>query len=121
MRFRSRPYDDVHLPPGADKVDWEVELAVIIGRRVRYLPTPDNALSYVAGYTVSNDVSERNDRLTQSGGQWSKGKCCETFNPLDPWLLSADEVGDPQRLRLHSVVNGDPRQDSNPAAGVLGR
>ena len=94
---------------------------MVIGRRVRYLPTPDNALSYVAGYTVSNDVSERNDRLTQSGGEWSKGKCCETFNPLDPWLLSADEVGDPERLRLHSVVNGDPRQDSNPAAGVLGR
>lgn len=107
------PYDDVYMPPGAEKVDWEVELAVVIGRRARYLASPDDALACVAGYAVSNDVSERDYQVAQSGGQWSKGKCCETFNPLGPWLVPADEIGDPQRLRLFSSVNGEPRQDSN--------
>jgi 2-keto-4-pentenoate hydratase/2-oxohepta-3-ene-1,7-dioic acid hydratase in catechol pathway len=109
------PYDDVYVPPGAEKVDWEVELAVVIGTQARYLASPDDALACVAGYAVSNDVSERDYQLAQSGGQWSKGKCCETFNPLGPWLVPADEIGDPQRLRLYSRVNGDVRQDSTTA------
>ncbi|HEV7166393.1 MAG TPA: fumarylacetoacetate hydrolase family protein [Micrococcaceae bacterium] len=107
------PYDEVIIPPGAEKVDWEVELAVIIGKRASYLSSPDEALDYVAGYTVSNDVSERAYQLEHSGGQWSKGKCCETFNPLGPALVPAEEVGNPQELRLRSAVNGETRQDSN--------
>lgn len=107
------PFDDVAIPPGAVKVDWEVELGVVIGRRARYLSSPAEALDYVAGYVVSNDVSERAYQVEHSGGQWSKGKSAETFNPLGPALVTADEVGDPQNLRLWSLVNGQPRQDSH--------
>ncbi|MBO9625694.1 MAG: fumarylacetoacetate hydrolase family protein [Microbacterium sp.] len=108
------PDDVVLLPPGAEKVDWEVELAVVIGRTARYLPSPEAAREVIAGYTISNDVSERAYQLDVSGGQWSKGKCAETFNPLGPVLVPADEV-DPQALRLRSFVNGEPRQDSSTA------
>jgi 2-keto-4-pentenoate hydratase/2-oxohepta-3-ene-1,7-dioic acid hydratase in catechol pathway len=107
------PNDDTLLPVGGDKTDWEVELAIVIGRQARYLDSPDDALAHIAGYAVSNDLSERAFQLEQSGGQWSKGKCCETFNPLGPWLATTDEVPDPQRLGLRSFVNGQPRQDSN--------
>lgn len=106
------PDDVVLLPPGAEKVDWEVELAVVIGGTARYLPSPEAAREVIAGYTVSNDVSERDFQLAVSGGQWSKGKCSETFNPLGPVLVPADEV-DPQALRLRSFVNGEQRQDSS--------
>jgi len=109
------PFDDVAVPPGATKVDWEVELGVVIGKRARYLASPDEALEYIAGYVTSNDVSERDFQTAQSGGQWSKGKSSETFNPLGPALIPASEVGDPQRLRIWSKVNGEPRQDSNTA------
>jgi 2,4-diketo-3-deoxy-L-fuconate hydrolase len=107
------PYDDVAVPPGSVKTDWEVELAVVIGRQARYLESPEQALAHVGGYTVSNDVSERAYQIEQSGGQWSKGKSCETFNPLGPVLATPDEVPDPQALGLRSWVNGEPRQDSN--------
>jgi 2,4-didehydro-3-deoxy-L-rhamnonate hydrolase len=107
------PFDEVAIPPGSTKTDWEVELAVVIGRRARYLESPEQALAHVGGYAVSNDVSERDYQLEQSGGQWSKGKCCETFNPLGPVLATPDEVPDPQTLGLRSWVNGEPRQDSN--------
>jgi 2,4-didehydro-3-deoxy-L-rhamnonate hydrolase len=106
------PYDDVAMPPGAEAVDWEVELGVVIGRRARYLASPEDALTHVAGYVISNDVSERDYQIRHSGGQWSKGKCAETFNPLGPELVTADEV-EPQQLRLWSRVNGEPRQDSS--------
>jgi len=106
-------FDHVVIPPGAEKVDWEVELAVVIGKRATYIESPEKALDYVAGYAVSNDVSERAFQVEHSGGQWSKGKCCATFNPLGPELVPADEVGDPQQLRLRSAVNGETRQDSN--------
>lgn len=109
------PNDDVLIPPGATKVDWEVELAVVIGKTARYLDSPEQALEYVAGYTIGNDVSERSLQLEQSGGQWSKGKSAETFNPLGPVLVPADEIGDPQRLGLRSWVNGEPRQNSSTA------
>ena len=114
------PYDEVLVPRGAEKVDWEVELGVVIGRRARYVGLAD-ALSHVAGYTVSNDVSERHFQLDPavSGGQWGKGKCCETFNPLGPWLVPADEV-DPSALGLRSFVNGEPRQDSTTADMLFG-
>ncbi|SOD63162.1 2-keto-4-pentenoate hydratase/2-oxohepta-3-ene-1,7-dioic acid hydratase (catechol pathway) [Streptomyces zhaozhouensis] len=109
------PRDDVLIPRGALRTDWEVELAVVIGRRARYLESAEEALTHVAGYTISDDVSERAYQLEESGGQWSKGKSCETFNPLGPVLVTADEVPDPQRLRLRSWVNGEPRQDSTTA------
>ena len=107
------PFDDIILPPRAAKLDWEVELGVVIGKRTSYLGSVEEALQSVAGYLVSHDVSERTWQLEESGGQWSKGKIGETFNPLGPSLVPADEIGDPQRLRLWSSVNGEPRQDSN--------
>jgi 2,4-didehydro-3-deoxy-L-rhamnonate hydrolase len=106
------PYDEVLVPRGSTKTDWEVELAVVIGKTARYVETDEEALACIAGYTVSNDVSERAFQLEVSGGQWSKGKCCETFNPLGPSLVPADEV-DPFNLGLRSWVNGEVRQDSN--------
>ncbi|MEU8225416.1 fumarylacetoacetate hydrolase family protein [Kribbella sp. NPDC048915] len=106
------PDDDVLVPRGSTKTDWEVELAVVIGKQARYVETDEEALACVAGYAVSNDVSEREFQLEVSGGQWSKGKCCETFNPLGPALVPADEIADVQDLRLKSWVNGEPRQDS---------
>lgn len=106
------PHDPVLIPRGSARTDWEVELAVVIGRRARYLDSPAEALAHVGGYVVSNDVSERDFQLTQSGGQWSKGKSCETFQPLGPWLVTPDEIADVQDLRLRSWVNGEPRQDS---------
>ncbi|MFK4791032.1 fumarylacetoacetate hydrolase family protein [Microbacterium sp. ZW T5_56] len=112
------PDDDVLLPPDSQRSDWEVELGVVIGRRARYLASPEAALEAIAGYVVSNDVSEREYQIEVSGGQWSKGKCAETFNPLGPALVPADEV-DPQALRLRSFVNGEPRQDSSTADMVF--
>ena len=106
------PDDTVLNPRGATKLDWEVELAVVIGTRARYLESAGQALGHVAGYTISNDVSERYFQIEISGGQWSKGKSCETFNPLGPWLVTADEVGDPQARGLRTWVNGEARQDS---------
>jgi 2-keto-4-pentenoate hydratase/2-oxohepta-3-ene-1,7-dioic acid hydratase in catechol pathway len=109
------PYDEVLIPRGSTKTDWEVELGVVIGRTARYLDSPEQALEHVAGYVTSNDVSERDFQLAVSGGQWSKGKSCETFNPLGPWLVTPDEAGDPNGLRLRSSVNDEPRQDSTTA------
>jgi len=114
------PYDDVLIPPGSTRTDWEVELGVVIGTRARYLSSPADALAHVAGYTVSNDVSEREFQLELSGGQWSKGKSSETFNPLGPWLVPAAEVGDGSGLRLRSFVNGEPRQDSTTSDMISG-
>ena len=107
------PHDDILIPRGSTRTDWEVELGVVIGRRARYLASPEEALDHVAGYLVANDVSERDFQLVQSGGQWSKGKSCETFQPMGPWLVTADEVPDPQGLGLRSWVNGQPRQNSS--------
>ncbi|MBW3602169.1 MAG: fumarylacetoacetate hydrolase family protein [Actinobacteria bacterium] len=106
------PHDSVHIPPGGDKTDWEVELGVVVGAVARYLPDVDAARDVIAGYCVSNDVSERAFQL-ERGGQWAKGKSCETFNPLGPWLVTADEVADPRRLSLRLWVNGELMQDSS--------
>ncbi|MCI2423502.1 fumarylacetoacetate hydrolase family protein [Saccharopolyspora sp. K220] len=114
------PYDEVLIPRGSEQTDWEVELGVVISRRARYLDSAEQALECIAGFVVSNDVSERAFQKEQSGGQWSKGKCCETFNPVGPWLVPADEIADPQALRLQSWVNGEPRQDSNTADMIFG-
>ncbi|WP_033211788.1 fumarylacetoacetate hydrolase family protein [Kitasatospora phosalacinea] len=106
------PYDEVLIPRGSVKTDWEVELAVVIGRRARYLETPEQAAACVAGYAISNDVSEREFQLEFSA-QWDLGKSCETFNPLGPWLVTPEEVGDPQALGLRLSVNGELRQDGD--------
>lgn len=107
------PYEEVLLPPGSTRTDWEVELGVVLGRRVRYLDDREEAAASIAGFLVSNDVSERAYQIEHSGGQWSKGKCCETFNPVGPWLVPAKDLDDPQSLGLRSWVNDEPRQDSN--------
>jgi 2-keto-4-pentenoate hydratase/2-oxohepta-3-ene-1,7-dioic acid hydratase in catechol pathway len=104
--------DQVLIPRGSTKTDWEVELAVIIGAQARYLASEAEAARCIAGYAISNDVSEREFQL-ERGGQWDKGKNCETFNPLGPWILTADEVGDPQTLGLRLSVNGTCMQDGN--------
>jgi 2-keto-4-pentenoate hydratase/2-oxohepta-3-ene-1,7-dioic acid hydratase in catechol pathway len=114
------PNDPIRIPRGSAKTDWEVELGIVIGKQARYLDSPDDAADVIAGYVVSNDVSERAFQLEVSGGQWSKGKSCETFNPLGPWLVTADEVPDPQALRLRSWINGEPRQDSSTADMIFG-
>ncbi len=106
------PYDQVLIPRRSTKTDWEVELAVVIGRRARYLDSPEAARAVIAGYAISNDVSEREFQLEFSS-QWDLGKSCETFNPLGPWLVTADEVPDPQALALRLSVNGVPRQDGH--------
>lgn len=108
------PYDDVLIPRGSVKTDWEVELAVVIGARLRYPATPADALAAVGGYTISNDVSEREFQIERST-QWDLGKSCETFNPLGPFLVTPDEVGDVQDLRLGLAVNGVPRQKGDTA------
>ncbi|ONI91058.1 2-hydroxyhepta-2,4-diene-1,7-dioate isomerase [Saccharothrix sp. ALI-22-I] len=108
------PHDEVLVPRGSVKTDWEVELAVVIGRTGRYLADHAAAVDCVAGYAISNDVSEREFQL-ERGGQWDKGKSCETFNPLGPWLVTADEIPDPQRLGLRLWVNGELRQNGSTA------
>ncbi|MDQ0784992.1 2,4-diketo-3-deoxy-L-fuconate hydrolase [Streptomyces sp. B3I7] len=105
------PDDDLLIPPGSVRTDWEVELGVVIGRRASYLGSPAEALGHVAGYTLVNDVSEREWQIERSGGQWGKGKSFPGFCPVGPWLVTADEI-DPDDLRLRSWVNGAPRQDS---------
>jgi 2-keto-4-pentenoate hydratase/2-oxohepta-3-ene-1,7-dioic acid hydratase in catechol pathway len=106
------PNDDVRIPHKSQKTDWEIELAVVIGSTVSYLASPADALAHVAGYAVSNDVSEREFQL-ERGGQWDKGKSCATFNPLGPWLVTADEVPDPQRLHMFLEVNGQRLQNES--------
>ncbi|GAA2056136.1 fumarylacetoacetate hydrolase family protein [Leifsonia soli] len=114
------PYDDILLPPGSTTTDWEVELAVVIGTRARYLDSPEQALDHIAGFAVANDVSEREYQLQRSLGQWSKGKSFETFNPLGPWLVPAAEVGDGSGLGIRSRVNGEARQDSTTSDLIFG-
>ncbi|GAA1513981.1 fumarylacetoacetate hydrolase family protein [Nocardioides humi] len=112
------PDDDVVLPVGSTRSDWEVELGVVIKDTPRHLADGDDPLAYVAGYVTANDLSERASQLEHSGGQWSKGKSAETFCPVGPVLRPADEV-DPQALRLRSWVNGEVRQDSTTADMVF--
>jgi 2-keto-4-pentenoate hydratase/2-oxohepta-3-ene-1,7-dioic acid hydratase in catechol pathway len=107
----SGPYDDVILPKGSAKSDWEVELAVVIGNRA-YQVTEADALQHVAGYCICNDISEREFQL-ERGGQWVKGKCCPTFGPLGPYLVTPDEVPNPQNLSLWLEVNGERVQNSS--------
>ena len=111
--------DPVQIPRGSTKTDWEVELAVVIGRRASYLDSPEQSMDHVAGFTIADDVSERAFQLEQSGGQWSKGKCSPGFTPTGPWLATPDEI-DHRDVRLRSWVNGEPRQDSTSADLIFG-
>ena len=113
------PYDDVRIPRGSERTDWEVELGVVIGRHTSYLDSPEQAMSHVAGFVVANDLSERDFQLQVSGGQWSKGKCAPGFNPTGPWLVTPDEV-DHRDLGLRSWVNGESRQDSRTSDMIFG-
>ncbi|MEU2169541.1 fumarylacetoacetate hydrolase family protein [Micromonospora chersina] len=106
------PYDDLVIPRGSTRTDWEAELAVVIGRRAHYLPDPASAVEVIAGYAVSNDVSEREFQAGDPGGQWVRGKSCESFNPLGPWLVTPEEVPRPGDLAIASEVNGESRQAS---------
>ncbi|GAA2884015.1 fumarylacetoacetate hydrolase family protein [Microbacterium esteraromaticum] len=106
------PNDDVTIPRGSEKTDWEVELGIVIGARTAYLDSPEEADAHIAGFVLANDVSERDFQMTVSGGQWSKGKIAAGFNPTGPWLVTPDEV-DASSLGLRSFVNGEPRQDSS--------
>jgi 2-keto-4-pentenoate hydratase/2-oxohepta-3-ene-1,7-dioic acid hydratase in catechol pathway len=108
----------VVLPQGSVKGDWEVELGVVIGSTARYVSEAD-ALQYVAGYCVVNDVSERAFQL-ERGSQWDKGKGCDTFGPIGPWLVTADEIGDPQNLGLWLEVNGQRYQSGNTKTMIFG-
>ena len=112
------PNDDVEIPKGSEKTDWEVELAIVIGSRASYVSEAD-ALSYVAGYCLCNDVSERKYQL-EGTGQWMKGKGCPTFGPLGPWLVTTDEIKDPQNLSMWLDVNGERMQSGSTATMIFG-
>ena len=105
------PYDSIIIPKGSEKSDWEVELAIVIGNKASYVSEKD-ALSHVAGYVLHNDVSERSFQLERSG-QWVKGKSCDTFAPIGPFIATPDEIGDPNNLNLWLKLNGEQMQNSN--------
>jgi 2-keto-4-pentenoate hydratase/2-oxohepta-3-ene-1,7-dioic acid hydratase in catechol pathway len=112
------PNDDVLIPRGSTATDWEVELGVVIGKPAKYV-TREQALDHVAGYCVVNDVSER-DFQTKRSGQWTKGKSCDTFGPVGPWLVTRDEVADPQKLKMWLKVSGEMKQNGSTATMVYG-
>lgn len=112
------PYDPIIIPRGSEKTDWEVELAVIIGTRAKYVSESD-ALSHVAGFAITNDVSERAFQ-TERAGQWTKGKSCDNFGQIGPWLVTRDEVADPQNLPMWLKVNGQTMQDGSTRTMVYG-
>jgi 2-keto-4-pentenoate hydratase/2-oxohepta-3-ene-1,7-dioic acid hydratase in catechol pathway len=112
------PHDTVMIPRGSQKTDWEVELAFVVGTQARYVPDHD-ALKHVAGYMICNDVSERSFQL-ERGGQWDKGKGCDTFAPIGPWLVTPDEAGDPQSLDMWLDLNGERMQAGNTRTMIFG-
>jgi len=112
------PNDDTIMPKGASKLDWEIELGIVIGTKAQYVPE-SKALDYVAGYCVVNDVSERNFQL-ERGSQWDRGKGCDTFGPVGPWLVTTDEITDPQSLDMWLDVNGEKRQRGNTRTMIFG-
>ena len=112
------PNDPIVIPRGSEKTDWEVELAVIIGRHAKYVSEAE-AMEYVAGYAVTNDVSERAFQIERSG-QWTKGKSCDNFGQIGPWLVTKDEIADPQKLKMWLTVNGEKMQDGSSSTMVFG-
>jgi 2-keto-4-pentenoate hydratase/2-oxohepta-3-ene-1,7-dioic acid hydratase in catechol pathway len=113
------PNDPIIIPKDSGKLDWEVELAIVIGRRAKYIASDKEALNYVAGYCVCNDVSERVFQIERSG-QWMKGKGCENFGPVGPWLVTRDEIKNPQNLDMWLDVNGERRQSGNTRTMIFG-
>ncbi|MFF2390608.1 fumarylacetoacetate hydrolase family protein [Agromyces sp. NPDC058104] len=113
------PNDDVAIPRGSTRTDWEVELGIVIGRRASALDSPADARAHIAGFVTANDLSERDWQLAVSGGQWSKGKSAPGFCPTGPWLATPDEL-DADDVRLRSFVNGEPRQDSRTGDLIFG-
>ena len=113
------PDDNTMIPKGSTKLDYEVELGIVIGSRACYL-AKNKAMEAVAGYCLANDVSERNFQIERSGGQWGKGKGCETFGPLGPWLVTKDEIRDPQRLDMWLTVNDETRQKGSTQTMIFG-
>jgi 2-keto-4-pentenoate hydratase/2-oxohepta-3-ene-1,7-dioic acid hydratase in catechol pathway len=113
------PNDNIMLPPDSTHTDWEVELGVVVGRTARYVDKKD-ALKHVAGYCIVNDVSEREYQMKRSATQWSKGKGCDTFGPIGPWLVTTDELKDPQNLDMRLDVNGARRQTGNTRTMIFG-
>lgn len=112
------PNDPIVIPRGSEKTDWEVELAVVIGRRAKHV-SMDEAMGHVAGFAITNDVSERDFQIERQG-QWTKGKSCDSFGPIGPWLVTPDEVGDPQNLKMWLRVNGETMQEGSTATMVYG-
>jgi len=112
------PYDEVLIPRGSEKTDWEVELGVVIGREARYVESVAAAGAHIGGYCLAHDVSERAFQL-ERGGQWTKGKSCDTFNPLGPWVSTPDEVADPANLAMSLKVNGEFRQQGNTSTMIF--
>ncbi len=112
------PFDEVMIPRDSKQTDWEVELAIVIGETAKYVSEAE-ALDYVAGYCVMNDISERSFQKERSG-QWTKGKSCDTFAPLGPWLVTRDEIDDPQNLHLWQEVDGQRYQDSSTKEMIFG-
>ena len=112
------PSDDVKMPRGSTKLDWEVELGIVIGKTARYVPEHE-AMDHVAGYCVCNDVSEREYQI-ERGGTWDKGKGCDTFGPTGPWMVTKDEIPDPQKLRLWTEVDGVRMQDGTTETMIFG-
>jgi 2-keto-4-pentenoate hydratase/2-oxohepta-3-ene-1,7-dioic acid hydratase in catechol pathway len=113
------PNDDTVIPKDSQKLDYEVELGIVIGSRARYL-SKDKAMGAVAGYFLSNDVSERHFQIDRSGGQWAKGKGAETFGPIGPWFVTKDEIKNPQHLDMWLNVNGEKRQRGNTRTMIFG-
>jgi len=113
------PNDNTIVPKESTKLDYEVELGIVIGSRARYL-VKEKAMDAVAGYLLANDVSERAFQIDRSGGQWNKGKGCETFGPIGPWLVTKDEIADPQNLDLWLTVNGESRQKGSTRTMIFG-
>lgn len=113
------PNDNTIVPKDSAKLDYEVELGIVIGKRARYLDR-SKAMSAVAGYFLANDVSERSFQIERSGGQWNKGKGCETFGPIGPWFVTKDEIKDPQNLEMWLDVNGERRQSGNTRTMIFG-
>jgi 2,4-diketo-3-deoxy-L-fuconate hydrolase len=112
------PHDDVRLPRAGDKTDWEVELGIVVGKKASYLDSAEQARDFIAGYVLVNDVSERAFQL-ERGGQWSKGKSAETFNPAGPWLVTPDEINDVRALDMWLDVNGERRQTGSTATMIF--
>jgi 2,4-didehydro-3-deoxy-L-rhamnonate hydrolase len=112
------PYDNLEIPRGSEKTDWEVELGVVIGKDARYLTSPEAVAPHIAGYCVTHDVSERAFQL-ERGGQWTKGKSCDTFNPLGPWLATPDEISNVNKLSMKLWVNGEIRQNGTTAKMIF--